>query len=100
MVMVIMIMIIMIISLKLFRVRVSLQTSAPLAVGQPSHTVTSLTDTQTIRLKYMRTMVPQKMNMLRSRKAVSRKVYDDIEMNLKSLMTITIVNNLFIGHRF
>ena len=32
------------------RVRVSLQTAPPLAVGQPSHTVTSLTDTQTIRL--------------------------------------------------
>jgi len=33
----------------LTRVRVSLQTLPPLAVGQPSHTVTSLTDTQTIR---------------------------------------------------
>ena len=33
----------------LTRVRVSLQTSPPLAVGQPSHTVNSLTDTQAIR---------------------------------------------------
>ena len=37
----------------MIRVRVSLETSAPLAVGEPSHTVTSLTDTQTIRLMPM-----------------------------------------------
>ena len=49
MIIIIMIIIIMIIMI-MIRVRVSLQTSAPLAVGQPSHTVTSLTDTQTIRL--------------------------------------------------
>ena len=36
----------------MIRVRVSLQTSPPLAVGHPSHTVTSLTDTQTIRFHH------------------------------------------------
>ena len=47
---VMMMMMMIIIMMMMTRVRVSLQTAPPLAVGQPSHTVTSLTDTQTIRL--------------------------------------------------
>ena len=50
MMMMMMLMMMMNMMMMMIRVRVSLQTAPPLAVGQPSHTVTSLTDTQTIRL--------------------------------------------------